>query len=65
MNAQERIARANRIAADAHGRNTSHCDDCGQLHCSCPTIPEQRTGAHDEQTMDTLVERLTWEQAAR
>lgn len=43
MNAQERIARANRLDAERNGRPTAHCDECGQLHCDGHvTIPVQR-----------------------
>lgn len=50
MNAQERIARANRLDAERNGRPTAHCDDCGRLDCeghAQPSIPAQRTGEHD------------------
>lgn len=64
MNAQQRIARANRLDAARNGQPTAHCLDCGQLHCEGhePSIPAQRV---PEPSMDTLAERLAWEQAAR
>ncbi|HKY58329.1 MAG TPA: hypothetical protein VJL80_09850 [Aeromicrobium sp.] len=33
MNAQQRIARANRLDAERNGRPTAHCLECGRLTC--------------------------------